>query len=171
MIAALPRWVRRIPALLLLLLLCSVVQAQDRVITGKVTDSKDGSPLVGATVSVKGTTQAVSTGTDGTFRINVPASAKAVVISSVGFDQQEISIGNRTEIDASLIAANSAMNEVVVVGYGTARKKDLTGSVASVQAKECNISLIPAVEINTKETEEIEMSIHFFRRYSNLKYE
>ncbi len=144
MIAALPRWVKRIPAFLLLLLLCSVVQAQDRVITGKVTDSKDGSPLIGATVTVKGTTQGVSTGADGSFRINVPASAKTLVISSVGYGSQEMSIGSGDVIDATLTATNANLNEVVVVGYGTVRKKDLTGSVATVKEKDFNQGVMSA---------------------------
>ncbi|HQD09777.1 MAG TPA: SusC/RagA family TonB-linked outer membrane protein, partial [Flavihumibacter sp.] len=144
MIAALPRWVRRMPALLLLLLLCSVVQAQDRVITGKITDSKDGSPLVGATVTVKGTTQGVSTGADGTFRINVPASAKTLVISSVGFGSMEQSIGSGNVVDVALTASNANLNEVVVVGYGTVRKKDLTGSVATVKEKDFNQGVMSA---------------------------
>jgi len=65
------------------------------------------------------------------------------VISSVGFATQEISIGNQTSIDVALVASSQALNEVVVVGYGTVRKRDLTGSVASVQAKDFNKALLP----------------------------
>ncbi|GAO45054.1 SusC/RagA family TonB-linked outer membrane protein [Flavihumibacter petaseus] len=146
MIAALPRWVRGLSALLLLLLLCSAIQAQDqRVISGKITDQKDGSPIVGATVTVKGSTQGVSTGADGTFKISVPASAKTLVISSIGFGSTEQSISATTsDLAVALTASNSNLNEVVVVGYGTARKKDLTGSVATVKEKDFNQGIMSA---------------------------
>lgn len=145
MIAALPRWVRGLPALLLLLLLCSAIQAQDRVISGKITDAKDGSPLVGATVTVKGSTQGVSTGADGSFRISVPANAKTLIVSSIGFTGTEYNINSTTtDISVSLAASNSNLNEVVVIGYGTARKKDLTGSVATVKEKDFNQGIMSA---------------------------
>ncbi len=145
MIAALPRWVRGLSALLLLLLLCSAIQAQEsRVITGKITDQKDGTPIVGATVTVKGSTQGVSTGADGSFRMSVPATAKALVISSIGFGSSEYSIGASSDISVSLVASNSNLNEVVVVGYGTARKRDLTGSVATVKEKDFNQGIMSA---------------------------
>jgi TonB-linked SusC/RagA family outer membrane protein len=145
MIAALPRWVRGLSALLLLLLLGSAIQAQERVISGKVTDSKDGTPMVGATVTVKGSTKGVSTGADGSFRLGgVPANAKTLVVTSIGFTTQEFDITKKDEVIASLVATNAALNEVVVVGYGTARKKDLTGSVATVKEKDFNQGIMSA---------------------------
>jgi len=125
-------------ALMGLLLFVSLsVQAQDKVITGKVIDSKDGSPIVGASVVPKGSTKGASTGADGSFRLNVPATVSALVITSVGFDRQEVAITGAT-VDVSLVQANASLNEVIVVGYGTSRKKDLTGAVASVKAKDFN---------------------------------
>ncbi|KIC92888.1 SusC/RagA family TonB-linked outer membrane protein [Flavihumibacter solisilvae] len=144
MIAALPRWVRGLSVLLLMLFLGSAVQAQERVISGKITDSKDGSPVVGATIAVKGSTQGVSTGTDGRFTISVPQSATVLVISSVGFGSKEVNISGLTEVASTLTATNADLNEVVVVGYGTARKKDITGSVASVKAKDFNKGVVTA---------------------------
>lgn len=112
--------------------------AQDRVVTGKVTDSKDGSPVVGASVQPKGTTTGTSTGADGGFTLNVPAGNNVLVISSAEFETQEVNISGRSSVDISLVATGGGLTEVVVIGYGTARKKDLTGSVASVQAKDFN---------------------------------
>jgi len=120
------------------LLLFSLSQAfsQTKTVTGKITDVKDGSPIVGATVQPKGSKNGTSTGTDGSFSLTVGANVTTLVITSVGFERQEVNVANASTI--SLVASNSNLNEVVVIGYGTARKKDLTGSVASVQAKDFN---------------------------------
>jgi iron complex outermembrane receptor protein len=124
---------------LLCVLLTQSVFAQDKVITGKVTDSKDGSAVAGATVQPKGSRKGTSTNTDGSFSISVPADVKTLVISFVGFGKQEVDITDKTSVDIALVAAaDNSLNEVVVVGYGTARKKDLTGAVSSVKAKDFN---------------------------------
>jgi TonB-dependent starch-binding outer membrane protein SusC len=117
-----------------LLLLSAVTYAQTTV-TGKVTDSKDGSPASGVTVTVKGTNTATTTATDGTFKISVPANA-VLVFSSVGFTLQEVSTAGKSSINIALVQLNQQLNEVVVVGYGTTRKKDLTGVVNVVTAKD-----------------------------------
>ncbi len=122
--------------LMLLVLLAQISFAQTRVVTGKVTDSKDGSGMPGVTVSVKNGSAAAQTGIDGTFSINVPSNAKTLVFSSVGFTTFETSIDNRTSVDATLTNSNAALSEVVVIGYGTARKKDLTGAITTVTAKD-----------------------------------
>ena len=100
--------------------------------------------MVGVSVVAKGTQVGTQTGSDGTFRLSVPSATSTLVISSVGFGSQEISIANRTSVDVSLAATNDQLSEVVVIGYGTARKKDVTGSVVSVQAKNFNQGLIAA---------------------------
>jgi iron complex outermembrane receptor protein len=123
-------------------LLVTSAQAQNKTISGKVTDSKDGSALVGASVVVKGSKTGTQTGADGTFKISVPSSSTTLVISSVGFGSQEISISGKTSVDVTLTATNDQLNEIVVIGYGTSRKKDLTGSVVSVQAKNFNQGVI-----------------------------
>ena len=122
----------------LLLLAFSQVFSQTKTITGKITDSKDGSPVVGATVQPKGTKNGTSTGADGSFSLTVGANVTTLVVTSVGFDRQEISIAGSTTANVSLVASNANLNEVVVIGYGTARKKDLTGAVSSIQAKSFN---------------------------------
>ncbi|MEO5995758.1 MAG: SusC/RagA family TonB-linked outer membrane protein [Chitinophagaceae bacterium] len=118
--------------------------SQNKIITGKVIDSKDTSGVAGASVTIKGTKIGAQTNADGNFQISVPPTATTLVVSSVGFDQQEISIAGKTSVEVNLVAANAALNEVVVVGYGTSRKKDLTGSVSSIKAKDFNQGVIAA---------------------------
>jgi iron complex outermembrane receptor protein len=110
--------------------------SQEKVITGKVTDPKDGSGLPGVTVTAKGTTNATQTKTDGTYKLSVNSKTTILVFSFVGYASQEVSIGGRSSIDVQLVVTNSTLGEVVVTGYGTARKKDLTGSVALVTTKD-----------------------------------
>ncbi len=109
--------------------------AQDKVVTGKVTDSKDGTALAGASVMVKGTTIGVSTDANGAFSFKVPGTATTLVISSVSHGNLEVAITSGT-MSIKLDQANAALNEVVVIGYGSARKKDLTGSVSTVSSKD-----------------------------------
>lgn len=132
----LPQKIMKAASVILLVLLAQLSFAQDRVITGKVTDSKDGTPVVGASVVAKGNRTGAQTGADGTFRISVPSTVKALIVSSVGFASQEISIEGKTSVDVSLVIVNASMGEVVVVAYGTRRRGDLTGSVTSVSSKD-----------------------------------
>ncbi len=119
------------------LVLSTIVYSQDKTISGKVTD-KDGSPVAGASVTAKGSTRGTTTSPDGHFVLSVPSSTKTLVISSVGFTPVEVDVTSSSTVSVSMKEANSNLNEVVVVGYGTARKRDLTGSVGSVQAKDFN---------------------------------
>lgn len=131
--------------LLLTLTLTVAAYAQEKVITGKVTDSKDGSPIAGASVVPAGSNAGGTvTGADGTFRVSVAPNVTALVISYVGFGTQEISIIGKTSVDVGLSSSGSNLNEVVVVGYGTARRKDITGSVASVKARDFNQGALTA---------------------------
>lgn len=100
-------------------------------VTGTVRDAKGG-PIPGASVVLKGTTTGTSTDAQGVFRINLPTGNETLVISSVGFVKQEVVVGGRTSVDVTLKDETSALNEVVVVGYGTQSKISLTGSVAPV---------------------------------------
>ncbi|MDQ2720249.1 MAG: SusC/RagA family TonB-linked outer membrane protein [Bacteroidota bacterium] len=122
----------------LLLLFCVLqTMAQQRTITGTVT-SKEGTPLVDASVTVIGQRTGVRTGTDGTFSINVPSNAKQLQISYVGSETQRVDITSSSNVSVSLVNSSQALTDVVVIGYGSARKRDLTGAVASIQAKDFN---------------------------------
>ncbi|WP_298391297.1 SusC/RagA family TonB-linked outer membrane protein [Hydrotalea sp.] len=126
---------------LFLALFSTAAFAQTKVITGKVTDSKDGSPVAGATIVVKGTQFGTETGPDGSFKLNAPADAKKLVISSLNFVTQEIAITG-SAINVSLAPSADQLGDVVVIGYGTARKNDLTGALSSVKAKDFNQGII-----------------------------
>ena len=119
----------------MLTLVAQLSFAQDRVITGKVSDA-NGAPLAGVIVLAKGGTQGTQTDNAGSFRITVPASVNALVFSSIGFTSQEVSIQGLTSVNVSLVSAASSMGDVVVVAYGTRRKTDLTGSVTAIGAKD-----------------------------------
>lgn len=121
----------------LLLVISQIVFAQERVITGTVIDSK-GTGVPGVSVSAKGTGAGTQTNTDGSFRISVPSSATVLVFSSIGFNTREVTIGTSNTMDVVLEINSSALGEVVVTGYGTARKKDLTGSITNITAKDFN---------------------------------
>ncbi len=108
---------------------------QQKQISGKVSD-KTGQPLPGATVFIKGTTKGVSTDFDGNYSITVADPDNVLVFSSLGFESQEITVGNQAIINITLIESTDKLSEVVVVGYGTSLKKDLTGSVGVIKAKE-----------------------------------
>jgi iron complex outermembrane receptor protein len=114
---------------------CIPAAAQDKVVTGTVTDSKDGSTLPGATVKAKGTNIVTQTGNDGVFKIKVPATTTVLVVSYSGFTEKEVAVTGDV-VNVSLQTANSNLNEVVVVAYGTRRKGDLTGAVTSVSSKD-----------------------------------
>lgn len=106
---------------------------QQRSITGRVIDSKN-LPLVGVNVIEKGTTNGVISGLDGKFTITVASSSSTLLFSFVGYEPSEMVIGNQNNIEITLAESITGLNEVVVIGYGTARKKDITGSVASVNS-------------------------------------
>ena len=136
--------------LLRVLLLCPMFMlimlpswAQNKTITGKVTDEK-GSPVSGASVIVKGSSVGTSTDVLGAFKLTAPASATRLLISYVGYGTQEVIIPSSNEVEVSLKPEASALTDVVVVGYGTVRKKDLTGSVAQVKAKDFNKGVFTA---------------------------
>ncbi len=104
-------------------------------IRGKVTDTK-GEALIGVSVKVKGTAIGVSTDVNGNFTISAPDGSSTLVFTYVGYTTQEVSIGGRTTLNVQLSQSTEALQEVVVVGYGTQKKSDLTGSLVSVTAKD-----------------------------------
>lgn len=118
-------------ALTAVLLFSGQLLAQ-KTITGKVTDEK-GDPIPNASVMVKGSTTGTVTSNDGMFSITLPANAKTLVFSSVNMGTEEVSVGSQTNINISLKNADRSLQEVVVVGYGTQRRKEATGSLSSVK--------------------------------------
>jgi TonB-dependent starch-binding outer membrane protein SusC len=131
---------------MVLLLFCGSAFAQNKTISGTVTDSRNNEPLIGVSVAVKGTPSGTSTGADGTYRITVPESTTTLVFSYLGYVSQEINISGRTAVNVSLASSSTALSEVVVVGYGTQRVKDATGSVSSLGAREFNKGVISTPE-------------------------
>jgi TonB-linked SusC/RagA family outer membrane protein len=107
---------------------------QDRRVTGRLT-SASGEALSGASVRVKGSSRGTTTDNNGNFSITVPDNA-ILVFSAVGYDETEIAVAGKSEINISLNQANKVMEQVIVVGYGSARKKDLTGSSVTVRGSE-----------------------------------
>src|ERR1043165_2877182 len=127
------------PAAFIFLLFASqLIFAQDRVVTGRVTDSKDGSGLPGVTVTPKGMKTGTQSASDGSFRITVSQSVTTLVFTSIGYASQEVDISGKSSVEVSLVVSNAQLGEVVVTGYGTARRKDLTGSIGSVKEKDFN---------------------------------
>jgi TonB-linked SusC/RagA family outer membrane protein len=137
---------KRITLLVVLLLSgCLFAFAQTSAVKGVVKDDQ-GLPLPGATVVIKGTTEATSTDLNGKYSINVSPTA-TLVFSFVGFNNQEIPVNNQTEINVTLTSNNKQLSEVVVVGYGSQRKRDITSAIATVGVKD--VSSRPIV--NTSE--------------------
>lgn len=113
------------------------LQAQDKIVSGKILDDK-GSPISGATVLVKGTPAGTKSNESGAFSISVPAGKKILLISYVGFTSMEISISDERINNMILTSATNTLGDVVVVGYGSAKKKDVTGAVTNVSSKDFN---------------------------------
>lgn len=112
-----------------------VVRAQEVTVTGTITDSENGESLPGATVTVEGTSNGTITDIDGKYSLKVDANA-ILVFSFVGYDTQEIPINGQTQIDVDLLLDMQALEEVVVVGYTSKKKKDLVGSISVVDMEE-----------------------------------
>jgi TonB-linked SusC/RagA family outer membrane protein len=110
--------------------------AQEKTIAGKITDARDGTPMIGVTVSGKGSSTYTQSGPDGSFRISLPNSVTVLVFSATGYENTEVSIGNKSIIDVQLSTDGKSLDEVVVVAYGTQRKAEVTGAATTVKAKE-----------------------------------
>ncbi|WP_418408300.1 SusC/RagA family TonB-linked outer membrane protein [Alistipes sp.] len=108
-----------------------------RTVSGVVTD-KDGGVLAGVTVMAKGTSSGMVTQSDGSYTLAVPAGAEVLQFSFLGMDTQEVAIGSRTKIDVVMIASSLGIDEVVVVGYGTLTKRELSSSVGSIKGDDLN---------------------------------
>lgn len=122
---------------LLIILLISFplsIYAQNKTITGTVRDAVD--VVIGASVKVKGTSIGTITDMDGNFKLSVPASAKELVVSFIGYDDQTLTLGNKSHFDVTLQASSVMLDEVVAIGYAKVKRKDLTGSSVSVTSKD-----------------------------------
>ncbi|WP_428286448.1 TonB-dependent receptor plug domain-containing protein, partial [Hydrotalea sp.] len=106
-----------------------------KTISGKVT-GKNNQPIAGATVKVQGTSTATATNDDGTFTIKVPNDKSVLQISSIGYNSVTMPVNGRSQIDVSLTEVTSDLNEIVVLGYTSQKKKDITGSVAVVNVND-----------------------------------
>ena len=114
----------------------SEIIVADRSISGKVVDDK-GEPIPGVNVRLKNTTKGVATNDKGAFTISLPEKGNStLVFSFVGFNSQEIVVGNQTNLTVKMVPSEETLNEVVVIGYGSVKKKDLTGAVGTISAKE-----------------------------------
>lgn len=111
------------------------VRTQPITVKGTVRD-EEGLPLVGATVNIKGTTTGTITDIQGNYSLEVPSGEAVLVFSSVGYTSQEIIVGAKTEINLTLVTEIEELEEVIVIGYGTVKKSDLTGSIASVSSED-----------------------------------
>ena len=109
--------------------------AQNRVITGQITDQGNGKPMTGVSVGVKDATTGTSTNAEGRFSISAPANG-TLIFSSVGYGTKEVQVNNRSFISITLSEDNASLNEVVVIGYGTQKKVNVLGSITSVSGKE-----------------------------------
>ncbi|MEO6315186.1 MAG: TonB-dependent receptor [Chitinophagaceae bacterium] len=117
----------------------------DQVITGRVSDSA-GSPLPGATVTVKSTKRSTTTDANGNFSISIVNEQSVLVISYIGYTDQQLVVGDKTAFDIKMVAVSSDLQQVVVVGYGTQNKRDITGSVKSLKAESFNRGIINSPE-------------------------
>ncbi|RYZ20619.1 MAG: TonB-dependent receptor [Chitinophagaceae bacterium] len=137
---------RKFPMLLLgLSVLSTQLHAQNRTITGKVTD-ENGAAVPNASVTVKGSNLGTTTSADGSFSISVPPNARNLVVTSVGFGNQEISINNRSNVTVSMRNSETGLQEVVVVGYQQRKKRDEAGAISSIRGAE--IQNIPTSSID-----------------------
>ncbi len=123
---------------------CLQLMAQTRTINGEVTDAQNGEALIGATVMVEGEKGGTVTDFDGNFSLQVSSSAKKIKVSYIGYIDKVLSISDNMKV--KLESDSKALADVVVIGYGTARKSDLTGSVATVKSKDFNKGLVSSPE-------------------------
>jgi TonB-linked SusC/RagA family outer membrane protein len=127
----------------LLIIFTTATFAQAKAVKGTVTTSQ-GEPLSGVSVTVKGTTIGTTTDSGGKFEINVPNKG-VLVFTFIGYLRQEMKVNNQAAIDLKLVQENAELAQVVVLGYGTQKKKDLTGTVASIRGKDLQVAPTPAL--------------------------
>ncbi|HEX2968959.1 MAG TPA: TonB-dependent receptor [Bacteroidales bacterium] len=134
-------WKRSLLFLLVLGFTASVSFGQGKTIKG-VVSSQDEGPLPGVNIVIQGTQQGTMTGPDGSYTIQVPGPQTVLEFSFISYAKQTITVGDQTTINVTLVPEASTLNEVVVVGYGTQRKKDVTGAVSNIKADDFNRGVI-----------------------------
>lgn len=126
-------------ALLFLILVYSSINygyAQSKSVTGTVTDAETAEPLIGVVVSIKGSTVGTQTDVNGKFKLNVPSTSTVLQLKYLGFITKEVAVGDKSDLKITLKQDLTNLNEVVVIGYGTVNRRDLTGSVGSIKGSE-----------------------------------
>ena len=130
---------------LLLFFATGNLMAQKVSVTGKVTDAANGLPLFGVSIGIAGTAAGTISDADGKFSIQVPSKEAVLAFSSVGYKSQQIVVGKNTQLNVALVLEMTQLEQIVVVGYGTQRKKDLTGSISLVSTKEIKSLAVPSI--------------------------
>jgi len=137
---------KRIFSVLPLLFLAVLVMGQEKEVTGTVTSTEDGLPVIGATILIKGTTSGTATDVDGNYSLRVPGDDAVLVFSYTGLQTQEVTVGDRTEVNVVMESSISILDEVVVTGYGSQGRRVLTSAVSSVGAEEIENLPTPNVD-------------------------
>ncbi len=133
-------------ALFLFLFIASgTIMAQKISVTGKVTDASNGLPLFGVSIGITGTSSGTISDVAGQFTIQAPSKVSVLVFTSVGYTPQQIVVGENTQLNITMVPEMTQLEQIVVVGYGTQRKKDLTGSIALVSTREIKSLALPSV--------------------------
>jgi hypothetical protein len=136
---------KQLLSLVLCLALAFQALAQDRIVTGKVTSTEDGSALPGATVSVKGGNVTTITNSNGEFAISA-AGNQVLIFSFIGFTKKEVAVNSQSRINVALESDSQLLNEMVVIGYGVQQKSKLTSSIVSVAGKDLANLVTPSFD-------------------------
>jgi len=130
-------WKSGIMSLILFGFAFSLTYAQERTVTGTVSSATEG-PIPGVNIVIQGTTQGAVTDVDGNYSITVPGPDAVLIFSSIGYSTQSITVGSQTTINVTMTEELTSLDEIVVIGYGTQKKKELTSSIASVKEEDFN---------------------------------
>jgi TonB-linked SusC/RagA family outer membrane protein len=121
------------------------IMAQKVSVSGKVTDATSGLPLFGVSIGISGTTSGAISDADGKYTIQVPSQETVLVFTSVGYKPQQIVVGGNLQLNVAMVQEITELEQIVVVGYGTQRKKDLTGSISLVSTKDIKSLAVPSI--------------------------
>ena len=117
-----------------ILLMAFSVQAQERIVSGKVTSVEDGTPIPGVNIVLKSTMNGTTTDVDGAYKISVPSEGGTLIFSFIGFETQEINVGASTVIDVSMVLDVTELSEIVITGYGERQKRTYVGSISTLNS-------------------------------------